>query len=120
MAPPGKRILIVEDEFFIALVVEEALQSAGYVTVGPIATLSKAIVAADTAEFDAAVLDINLNGEMAYPVAEKLLARGKRLVFTTGYGLHDMPARFRSLPVVAKPFLANRLVDAISKILGAG
>ena len=62
MAPPGKRILIVEDEFFIALVVEEALQSAGYVTVGPIATLSKAIVAADTAEFDADIAALQATG----------------------------------------------------------
>jgi len=113
----GRKILIVEDEFFVALAVEEALQDIGCVTVGPISDLSEAMKAARREVLDAAVLDINLDGVMVYPLAEELMARGIPFVFATGYSGGDLPIPFRDAPRIQKPFHAHTLQAVIRRIV---
>ena len=112
----GMRILIVEDEFFAAHLLEEDLRAAGFVTLGPFTTLGRAIEAARSEDFDLAILDVNLNGEMVYPLADELVARGMPFVFLSGYSLRDLPERFRTLPKVSKPYSAPVLMAEIQRI----
>ncbi|QDZ02116.2 response regulator [Nitratireductor mangrovi] len=100
----GKSILIVEDEALLALGLEQDLQDAGYQTVGPYRTLADARRAASEETIDAGILDINLNGELSYPVAEQLLRRGIPFLFVSGYGGESIPEDFRHFPRLAKPY----------------
>lgn len=97
------RILIVEDEFLPALILEEELRSAGWETLGPFSNLSEARSASLTNQFDIAVLDINLNGELVYPLASDLAARGIPFIFLSGYIGRDLPEHFRNHPRLSKP-----------------
>jgi two-component system, response regulator PdtaR len=110
------RILVVEDEFLLACALEENLRANGAVVVGPYCNLAQASAALLHESIDLAVLDINLNGAMVYPLAEELAARGIPFLFLTGYGTLDLPAEFRSLPRVSKPYDAASLTAAIERI----
>lgn len=105
----GLRVLVVEDEFLVALEVEAALEEFGCSVVGPYAKLSKALDAARTTPVDGAVLDINLNGEMVYPLAELLTTQKVPFVFITGYTAADLPERFRPFRRLSKPLDAESL-----------
>lgn len=105
----GLQILVVEDEFLLALEVEATLIGFGCSVVGPFAKLEKALHAARNTELDGAVLDINLNGEMVYPLAELLDMRGVPFVFLTGYVASDIPERFRHFRRLQKPLHARAL-----------
>jgi CheY-like chemotaxis protein len=113
----GMRILVAEDEFFIALVVEETLQSLGCTVVGPFPDLAQATEAAAQEPVDGAVLDINLGGEMVYPLAERLERNGVPFVFTTGYAIADLPERFRVFDCLRKPVDAITLKRALCRML---
>ena len=97
------RILIAEDEFLVGLQLEEDLRSAGCSIIGPFSSLEKATRASRRERFDLAVLDINLNGDRVYPLADELSARGVPFIFLSGYIASDLPERFRRLPRIAKP-----------------
>jgi hypothetical protein len=116
----GRRILVVEDEFLLALEVEAALTSFGCFVAGPFAKLGKAMVAARAIRLDGAVLDINLNGEMVYPLAEFLDMAGVPFVFLTGYVPTDLPERFRRFRRLQKPLHAEKLRDIIRDMLHGG
>ncbi len=105
----GLRILVVEDEFLLALEVEAALTSFGCAVTGPFAKLAKALDAARRTQLDGAVLDINLNGEMVYPLAEYLDLAGIPFVFLTGYVPSDLPECFRHFRRLPKPLHAAAL-----------
>src|SRR6266513_2233506 len=109
------RVLIVEDEFFAALLLQEDLQAAGYVTLGPYRTLAEAIGAVETDRYDVAILDINLNGEMAFPVIDKLTHRGTPVILLSGYEGRDLPEYLRSLPRISKPYDKTRLLKEIER-----
>jgi DNA-binding response OmpR family regulator len=111
------RVLIVEDEFLVACLLEEDLQSQGYELVGPYTTLASALDASRREHFDFAVLDINLNGEMSYPLAEELVARGVPFLFLTGYTAGNLPERLRALPRVSKPYDPAVLAREIRRLL---
>jgi DNA-binding response OmpR family regulator len=111
------RALIVEDESLLALSLEDDLASAGCSILGPFASLSSATDALRTRQFDLAILDVNLNGEMVYPLADELTARSIPFVLLTGYLSTDLPERFRKLPQVTKPYDPANLVAAISQAL---
>ncbi len=113
----GLQILLVEDEFLVALEVEAALQCMGCSIVGPVAKLAKALEAARSAQLDGAVLDVNLNGEMVYPLAEMLAAESIPFVFITGYTAADLPERFRLFRRLPKPVDAKALRDAFVDIM---
>ena len=112
----GRRILIVEDEALVAMLVEDALLDAGAEVVGPVATVAEAMALLDTAAPDAAVLDLNLAGETSTPVADVLATRGVPFVVATGYGAEGLPPGHASVPVLAKPYDPDELTGTLSRI----
>jgi DNA-binding NtrC family response regulator len=115
----GLRVLIVEDEFLLAMSLEDDLVLAGCAPVGPFSSLASATEATRREEFDLAILDVNLNGEPIYPLADELLSRRKPFVLVTGYGAASLPERFRDLPRLPKPYDLASLVREISRAVPA-
>lgn len=113
----GLRILVVEDEWFLAILVEEYLINLGCEVVASAARLEDALEKARTLSFDIALLDVNLAGRFSYPVAEVLRERDVPFVFVTGYGLSalpgELPGALRDTPVLAKPFVQDELAKAL-------
>ena len=103
------RILLVEDEVFIAWEIEERLQRLGCEIVGPIGHLEHALELARSTALDGALLDVNIKGGVVYPVAAELLARQVPVVFATGYAPSTLPPVFRDLPYLRKPFGVGQL-----------
>jgi CheY-like chemotaxis protein len=99
----GNRILLVEDEILVAMMMRDILSELGFSVVGPFSRLSEAMVAAVHDEIDGGIIDINLGGEFVYPVADVLVARRIPFVFVTGYGVESIDERFSSVPVIKKP-----------------
>ncbi len=116
----GLRILVVEDEAAISLLLEDMLLDFGCEVVGPAARLSAALDAVSREQVDLAILDVNVAGEPIYPVAEALAKREIPFVFSTGYGSAGIRDTFRDRPVLQKPFaqhdLKQKLLMARSKI----
>jgi CheY-like chemotaxis protein len=112
----GLRVLVVEDEFFIAQDIREAIEDAGGVVVGPVPTLAGAFAAADRGGFDLAVVDINLRGQHSYSLAEMLQSRGTPFVFATGYSVGAIPERWRRVPRWEKPYVLADLVRGLSML----
>lgn len=107
------RVLIVEDEALIAMIVEEAVESAGHTVAGSVSNITDAIAAVMRDDFDVALLDMNLHGQKAHALPVSLTARKKPFAFVTGYGQGGILDQFSAAPVVTKPF---RLED-IAKVL---
>jgi PAS domain S-box-containing protein len=99
----GKRVLLVEDEMLVAMMMKDMLTDLGFSVVGPFSRIAEALPVAKSDDLEAAVLDINLNGELVYPVAEALVTRGVPVVFVTGYGAESIDDRFAEVPVLQKP-----------------
>ncbi len=115
----GRRILIVEDESLVAMLLETILEDMGAVPVGAIATVEEALelVGKDDA-LDAALLDVNVAGREVFPVAEALKARGIPFVFSTGYGEGGLPDVWRGQATIQKPFTEDAVKSALFKALG--
>lgn len=99
-----RRILVVEDEALVAMLVEDALQDAGFDVIGPVRSVAQALASLETDKPDAAVLDLNLAGENSVAVADALVARGIPFVVATGYGAAGLPATHRNAMVLPKPY----------------
>jgi DNA-binding response OmpR family regulator len=99
----GARILIVEDEYYIADDMAAALRSRGAEVLGPVGTVEEAFAIVAGGGLDCAILDMNLRGDMAYPVADRLSEAGIPFVIATGYNSASLPERFSHLPRVEKP-----------------
>jgi PAS domain S-box-containing protein len=99
----GNRVMVVEDEALVAMVVSDAMIELGYQVVGPFSRPPDAIAAVKNNDIAAAILDINLAGTLVYPVAEELTSRGIPFVFVTGYGVESIDKRFADIPVLQKP-----------------
>jgi two-component system, chemotaxis family, sensor kinase Cph1 len=97
------RVLLVEDEALVAMMIQETLSEFGFHVVGPLATASDALTAARESRFDAAVLDINLGDGLVYTVAEILEKQSVPFVFVTGYDADSVDARFSAIPILQKP-----------------
>src|SRR5438477_10424078 len=97
---PGPRVLVVEDEYLVASMLEEVLVEAGFVVVGPVPRLPEAVVAAGKLEIDVALLDVNLAGQRVFPVAEALERRAIPFIFMTGYGSHTLPPQYKDRPSI--------------------
>jgi CheY-like chemotaxis protein len=95
--------MVVEDEALVAMVESDALTELGYSVVGPFSKPSDALAAVRKGDISGAVLDINLDGVLVYPVADELAARGIPFVFVTGYGTESIDERFDGIPVLQKP-----------------
>lgn len=110
-----RRILVVEDEYLIALDVAESLRALGAEVVGPIPTLEKALDAIDAdPALDGAVLDVNLHGTMVFPVADRLAERNVPFFFTTGYEGGSIPERYAAIRRCEKPVSGGRLKQALA------
>jgi DNA-binding response OmpR family regulator len=109
----AKRVLIVEDEFLVALHLEDLLIDMGHEVIGPAHRLDDALDIARTNEFDFAVLDVNLAGTPSFPVAEILRERRIPFVFATGYGSEGLIDGYRHETALRKPYEAREIADAI-------
>lgn len=114
----GLRLLLVEDEAMVAMMLEEMLTDLGCIVVDVAGTLAHGLSLAESEFLDAAVLDVNLGGEKVYPVAEKLAASGVPFVFSTGYGVAGIAPDFARIPALAKPFSPAALEAALLTALG--
>src|SRR3954463_2340971 len=105
----GLRVLVVEDEAAISMLLEDMLMDFGCAIVGPAARLNVAVEMAQSDNFDVAILDVNLAGESIYPVADALAEQKRPFVFSTGYGGAGIKDPYRDRPVVQKPFSQQEL-----------
>ena len=116
-APQAKRILVVEDELMIRMLLEDMLGELGYTIAAQAARIDEALEAAKSADFDLAILDVNLNGQPISPVADALVARGMPFVFATGYGERGLPDSHRDRPTLKKPFQLDGLKRLLQSAL---
>jgi CheY-like chemotaxis protein len=111
------RLLVVEDEYLIRMLLEDMLDDLGYGVAAAVGTLPEARQFATDGDFNAAILDVNLDGQEIYPVADILAARGLPFVFVTGYGERSLPEPYRGRPALQKPFQAEQLKTTLAGIL---
>jgi CheY-like chemotaxis protein len=110
----GRRVLVVEDELIIRMLIEDMLSDLGYTIAGAAGRVDEAVAIARSGDFDVALLDVNLSGEPVDPVAEILAERKIPFVFATGYGDRALPDAFRDRPRVHKPFQQQSLRRALA------
>ena len=114
----GRRVLVVEDESLVAMLLETILEDMGCTPVGPASNVDEGeAIARDTVDLDAALLDVNLAGRQVFPVAAVLKARGVPFVFSTGYGESGLPDEWRGNPTIQKPFTEGAIRDALMKAM---
>ncbi|CAN7647253.1 response regulator [Phenylobacterium sp. LjRoot225] len=115
----GRRVLVVEDEMLVALLLQDMLADLGCVVIGPAASVDEALSLIETQFLDTAVLDVNLSGQMSYPVADALLIRHVPFVFSTGYSSNRLQEGYRTQRAVQKPYhmteLRNALADGLAQ-----
>lgn len=112
----GRRILVVEDEPLVGMMMKKLLSDLGAEPVGPCGSLAEAFSAL-AHEFDAAILDVNVGGELIYPFADELARRRAPMVFLTGYESDSIEARFAEAPILTKPIEPTELVEALAGVL---
>ncbi|MCF7701767.1 response regulator [Loktanella sp. M215] len=110
-------ILIVEDEWLIALDMEMVIKDLGHTVIGPAANVAAALLLIERSEIDIAFLDISLGSEQSYPLADTLHDRKIPVTFLSAYTTMDLPSRFRDFDLLQKPVAAKDLSRQISKML---
>lgn len=113
----GRRILIVEDESLVAMLLEAIVEDLGAEPVGAAATVEDGVALATAETLDAALLDVNVAGQRVFPVAQVLTDRGVPFVFSTGYGESGLPDEWRGRPTIQKPFTEAAVRDALMRAL---
>ena len=113
----GRRLLVVEDEMMLLMNTEDMLSDLGCESVTAAATIDEALALIDTQPFDAAMLDMNLGGEMTQSVADALAARGVPFMFATGYEIREMSNGYRDQPLLKKPFQATELFEILAHLI---
>ncbi len=116
----GRRILVVDDDYLIAMDIAETVESYGGKVVGPVGRLPEAQELARREQPDGAILDVNLNGNTSYPLARELCAAGVTVVFLTGYEATVMTAEFADLPRLSKPFSPRLGEHVLRNAFGSG
>jgi CheY-like chemotaxis protein len=117
--PPGGSVFLVEDEVMIRMMVADMLEELGYSVSAEAGEINEAIRLAQSAEFDLAILDVNVNGKVISPVAELIKARNRPFIFATGYGSSGLPEEYRDRPALQKPFQLESLARIIDTALGS-
>lgn len=112
----GRHLLIVEDEMIIALALADMVAALGC-TYEMAGRVGKAVALATTQTFDAAILDMNLAGEVGYPIADALSRRDIPFVIATGYGADGIQADYRDRPLLPKPYLPEQVEAALLRVL---
>ena len=118
-AQPVAKLLVVEDDAMIGMLLADMLCELGYTVAAEAASIDEALEAARKTDFDLAILDADLQGRSVSPVADALVARDIRFVFLTGYGDHGLPA-YRDRPTLNKPFQIDALSRCCKSALGQG
>ena len=118
MSAIGLRVLVVEDEPMIRMLITDMLQELGCKVGAEAADIDRAVALAHSTDFDLAILDVNLKGKVITPVAEIVRARGLPIIFATGYGSEGVPPEFRDRPALQKPFQLETLASAIDALVG--
>ena len=113
----GRSVFLVEDEPIVAWLLKDMLVDLGLVVVGPAASVNQALAMIDAESIDMAVLDVNLKGQMSYPIADVLVDRGVPFVFSTGYDIDRLLAGYRTFPVMQKPFHQSELENMLAQLL---
>ena len=113
------KVLIVEDEPIVALEIENILRQAGFEIVGCVGSLNKALAALKNTDCDLAILDANLRGDNAAPLAMALRERGRPFLFVSGYERAYLPDAFLDVPLLPKPFEPSELITAVKQLLSA-
>jgi len=113
----GRRILVVEDEYFLAEDLREELADCGAQVLGPVANIKDATSFIKTGGVDAAVLDINLQGELIFSTADELREKGIPFAFATGYDRSSVPPRFADVPRLEKPLKARQLAELLQPLV---
>jgi CheY-like chemotaxis protein len=109
----GLRVLVVEDEFLVALLLEDMLGELGHRVIGPVADVAEALVMAQREDVEIAILDVNLAGTDTYSIAAALSARGIPFIFATGYARANLRDPYRDAPLLQKPFQMSDLEKAL-------
>lgn len=113
----GRRVLVIEDEMLVAMLLEDMLADLGCRVVGPAARVDQALALIESAgSLDAAVLDVNLNGQKSYSVADSLVARSLPFAFATGYGPASLMNGYHRFPLLQKPFKLSQLKDVLLQL----
>lgn len=112
-------VLLVEDEAMVSMMLEDLLQGAGYRVITAL-NLDDALKLAQEAEIDVAVLDVNLGGELSFPVADVLRQRGTAFAFASGYGIEGVPANYQNESMLQKPYHMKALLDELSRLRARG
>jgi CheY-like chemotaxis protein len=115
--PPRRRVLIVEDELMIRMLLEDMLDDLGFEVAATAGRVDEAVRLVNDTEFDVAILDMNLNGQAVAPVVEVLEKRGLPYVFATGYDERGLPEAHRGRPTLQKPFQQENLERALNSVL---
>jgi CheY-like chemotaxis protein len=113
----GRRVLVVEDEMLILMAIEDMLADLGCTSVAAAANIEKALALIESEHFDVAIVDVNLNGERSYPIAQALNAHGVPFAFSTGYGGHGVAEGHGNGSVLSKPFDYPQLTKALKALL---
>lgn len=111
-----RRVLVVEDEMVVAMLVEDMIADLGYEVAGIVSRVDDAMKLVDSHDFDVAVLDVHLNGRLIFPFADALAERHIPFVFATGYGERGIPREHSNWPVLQKPFRAEDLKRALDRL----
>lgn len=114
-ATAKRRVLVVEDEMLIGMLLEDMLSDMGLEVAAVVPRLKEALAAVERETFNLAILDVHLHGESAFPVADALVGKNIPFVFATGYGERGLPEQYRGRPVLQKPFAR----DDLERVLNA-
>lgn len=115
--PQGCSVFLVEDEVMIRMMVADMLEELGYSVAAEAGEIGEAVKLAQSADFDIAILDVNVNGKVITPVAELIKARNRPFIFATGYGSSGLPEEYRDRPALQKPFQLETLAQMIDSAM---
>jgi CheY-like chemotaxis protein len=115
-----QRVLLVEDEMMVAMLVEDMLLDVGCEVIGPVTRVDEALARTRDGGIDVAILDVNLDGQETYSVADALAEKGVPFVFATGYGAGGLKDGYKHRPALQKPFQQRDLIQVLADAIGNG
>ena len=110
-------MLVVEDEMMVSMLLEDMLSDIGCIPVGPARRTEAALRLVGEGGFDIAILDVNLNGDETYPIADAVAARGIPFVFASGYSAGLLREKYKAIPLIQKPFRLRELEQTLARAL---